>query len=145
MAARFYSGIRIQKSKKNEEEYNSFAFATNCLLAFYGSDDFIKQDEYEKILSCLEKGGAVIITIVEERYSRNVYPEVLVSNNNKLKWVGKVISICKDNNENVDLLRKTSLSVWSEDVLNEMFSDKKTDEMEQVNLPSLIKKQNVRP
>lgn len=69
-----------------------------------------------------------------------MYPEVLVSNNNKLKWVGKVISICKDNNENVDLLRKTSLSVWSEDVLNEMFSDKKTDEMEQVNLPSLIKK-----
>ena len=35
----------------------------------------------------IEKGGAVIITIVEERYSRNVYPEVFVSNNNKLKRV----------------------------------------------------------
>ena len=48
---------------------------------------FINPDEYEKILSCLGKGGAVIITIVEERCPRKVYPEVFVSNNNKLKRV----------------------------------------------------------
>ena len=47
----------------------------------------IRQDEYEKILSCLGKGGAVIITIVEEMYPRKVYPEVFVSNRNKLKRV----------------------------------------------------------
>ena len=76
------------RKAKNDEEFNSFAFATNCLFAFYGcTDDFITPVEYEKILSALEKGGAVIITIVEERYPRNVCPEVFVSNNNKLKKV----------------------------------------------------------
>ena len=77
-----------RRAKDNEEEQNSFAFATNCLCAFYGyPDDFINPDEYEKILSCLDKGGAVIISIVEEKYPRRVYPEVFVSNNNKLKRV----------------------------------------------------------
>lgn len=84
----FIQEAEFRKAKNNEEEFNSFAFATNCLFAFYGfPDDFISLVEYEKILSALEKGGAVIITIVEERYPRNVYPEVFVSNNNKLKKV----------------------------------------------------------
>lgn len=84
----FIEESEFRKAKNNEEEYNSFAFATNCLFDFYGyPDDFIHEDEYEKILSCLKKGGAVIITIVEERYPRNVYPEVFVSNKNKLKRV----------------------------------------------------------
>ena len=78
----------LRKPRMIKEEYNSFAFATNCLFAFYGlSEDFIRPDEYEKILSALEKGGAVIITVVEEKYPRRVYPKVFVSNNNKLKRV----------------------------------------------------------
>ena len=84
----FIQEAEFRKAKNNEEEFNSFAFATNCLFAFYGCpNDFISPVEYEKILSALEKDGAVIITIVEERYPRNVYPEVFVSNNNKLKKV----------------------------------------------------------
>ncbi len=84
----FIQESEFKKAKSDEEEYNSFAFATNCLFAFYGlPDDFINPREYEKILSDLDKGGAVIITVVEERYPRNVYPEVFVSNNNKLKKV----------------------------------------------------------
>lgn len=84
----FIQEAEFRKAKNNEEEFNSFAFATNCLFAFYGyPDDFISPVEYEKILSALEKGGTVIITIIEERYPRNVYPEVFVSNNNKLKKV----------------------------------------------------------
>ena len=84
----FIQESEFRKAKNDEEEFNSFAFATNCLFAFYGYvDDFITPVEYEKILSNLEKGGAVIITIVEERYPRNVYPEVFVSNNNRLKNV----------------------------------------------------------
>lgn len=42
--------------------------------------------------------------------------------------------------ENIDLLRKTSLFVLPEDILNAMFSDLKTDEMKQVNLIVLITK-----
>lgn len=78
----------FKKANTDDEEFDSFAFATNCLFSLYGCpNDFITRDEYEIILSALEKGGAVIITIVEERYPRNVYPEVFVSNNNKLKII----------------------------------------------------------
>ena len=50
----FIQESEFRKAKNNEEEYNSFAFATNCLFAFYGyPDDFINPDEYEKILSGL--------------------------------------------------------------------------------------------
>ena len=56
-------------------------------IAYYGIKGFICREEYEKILSCLEKGGAVIITLVDDRYRREVYPEVFVSNNNRLKRV----------------------------------------------------------
>ena len=46
----FIQESEFRKAKNNEEEYNSFAFATNCLFAFYGyPDDFINPDEYEKI------------------------------------------------------------------------------------------------
>lgn len=84
----FIQESEFKKGKNNDEEYNSFAFATHCLFAFYGSpNDFIRRNEYEKILSKLDKGGAVIITIVEEKYSRHIYPEVFVSNNNKLKKI----------------------------------------------------------
>lgn len=50
-------------------------------------DDFINRDEYEKILTMVDKGGAVIITVVEDRYSKRFYPEVFVSNNNRLMSV----------------------------------------------------------
>ncbi|MBQ9932762.1 MAG: hypothetical protein IJO69_02880 [Ruminiclostridium sp.] len=78
----------FKKAKTSDEEFNSFAFATNCLYAYYGHPDlYITQDEYDVILASLEKGGAVIISIVEERYPRRAYPEVYVSNNNRLKRV----------------------------------------------------------
>lgn len=83
----FIPASEYMKAKNNDEEFNSFAFATHALFLFYGQDDFINREEYEKILKQLEKNGAVIITIVEERYPRRIYPEVFVSNNNKLKRV----------------------------------------------------------
>lgn len=84
----FIQESEFKKAKDNEEEFNSFAFATNCLFAFYNCpDEYIYPDEYDKILGNLEKGGTVIISIVEEKYPRRVYPEVFVSNNNKLKRV----------------------------------------------------------
>ena len=53
------------------------------------------------------------------------------------KVLGKVISICKEDTENIDLLRKTSLSIFQEDLLNELFAELKTDDMKQFNLPEL--------
>ena len=45
----FIQEAEFKKAKNDDEEFNSFAFATNCLFAFYGlSDDFIQPAEYEK-------------------------------------------------------------------------------------------------
>ena len=56
------------------------------------------------------------------------------------KVLGKVIFICKDENEYIDLLRKTTLSVLSEEMLEEMFSGLKNSDTEQFNLPELVTK-----
>lgn len=84
----FIQEAEFKKAKNNDEEFGSFAFATNCLFALYGCpDEFISKDEYGIILDKLEKTGAVIISIVKEKYPRRVYPKVFVSNNNRLKKI----------------------------------------------------------
>lgn len=83
----FIEASEFMKAEKDDEEFNSFAFATHALFSFYERDDFIHRDEYEKILQMLDKNGAVIITVVEKKYPRRVFPEVYVSNNNRLKMV----------------------------------------------------------
>lgn len=52
-------------------------------------------------------------------------------------YYDKVIAICRDETESIDLLRKTTLSVLSEDMIAEMFSGFKNDEANQFNLPEL--------
>ena len=83
----FIQESEFKKAKNNDEEFNSFAFATHCLFSFYGRDEIISINEYEKILSNLEKGGAVIITIAVEKYPTRVFPVVYVSNSNHLKQI----------------------------------------------------------
>ena len=84
----FIEESEFKKAKNNDEEYDSFAFATNCLFSIYGSPyDYIKPEEYKKILSKLNKGGAVIITVIKEDYDRRIYPEVFISNNNKIEKI----------------------------------------------------------
>lgn len=51
--------------------------------------------------------------------------------------LGKVIAICKDETEEIDLLRKTSLSVLSDDMIAGMFSGLRTEGVKQYNLPEL--------
>ena len=78
----------LRKAQNDNEEYDSFAFATNCLFAFYGCpDDFITFEEYEQILPAVSKGGAVLITVVSEDYPRRIYPEAFVLNNNRVTKV----------------------------------------------------------
>ena len=53
------------------------------------------------------------------------------------KVLGKVIAICKDKMENIDLLRKTTLSVLPPNLLTEMFKGLQNDEAKQFNFPEL--------
>ena len=81
------TATEFNKAIKNDEEFNSFAFATHAFFSFYGSDRFIERGEYDCIRKLLGKNGAVIITAFEDRYPRQVRPEVFVSSSYGLKRV----------------------------------------------------------
>ena len=83
----FIAASEFNKAAKDEEEFNSFAFATHAFFSFYGLDSFISRSEYDYIQKFLDKNGAVIITAIEERYPRRIYREVYVSNNNKMRRI----------------------------------------------------------
>ena len=84
----FIMDTEFRKAEKDDEEFGSFAFATNCFAALYGEPErFIDRDMYEKILKNLKKGGAVIIRMKEVKYPKRLYWDVYVSNNQQLKKV----------------------------------------------------------
>ena len=93
-------------------------------LKHSGTIDFILSDQ---------KGTAVLSA--QEQYLANDNVSEIIGGH--FKVLGKVISICKDHTEEIDLLRKTSLSILSEGLLTEMFAGFKNEDMKQFNLPEL--------
>ena len=53
------------------------------------------------------------------------------------KVLGKVIKVCKDENDSINLLRKTTLDVLDDDSLNEFMSVFKDEELSSYNLPEI--------
>ena len=96
-------------------------------LKHSGTIDFILSDEK----------GSVVLSAQEQYLANDNISEILGGH---FKVLGKVIFICKDENEYIDLLRKTTLSVLSEKMLEEMFSGLKNSDTEQFNLPELVTK-----
>lgn len=96
-------------------------------LKHSGTIDFILSDER----------GTIVLSAQEQYLANDNVSEILGGH---FKVLGKVISICKDEKENIDLLRKTTLSVLSEKMLEEMFSGFKNSDTEQFNLPELVTK-----
>lgn len=114
------ANIKKQQDNKTINQIKSFGNE----LKHSGTIDFILSDE---------KGTAVLS--VQEQYLANDNISEIIGG--RFKVLGKVISVCKDDTEEVDLLRKTTLSILSENLLNEMFSGFKNDDMKQFNLPEL--------
>lgn len=114
-----------QKQKQNETAKQIQAFASE--LKYSGTIDFILADT---------KGTAVLSA--QEQYLANDNVSEIIGGH--FKVLGKVISICKDNTDEIDLLRKTSLSILSEEFLDEMFSGFQTLDEKQLHLPELITK-----
>lgn len=111
-----------QKQQDNKMLNQIKSFADE--LKHSGTIDFILSDE---------KGTAVLSA--QEQYLANDNVSEIIGG--RFKVLGKVISICKDNSEEIDLLRKTSLSILSEGLLTEMFAGFKNEDMKQFNLPEL--------
>lgn len=111
-----------QKSQDNKMLNQIKAFASE--LKNSGTIDFVLSDQ---------KGTAVLSA--QEQYLANDNISEIIGG--RFKVLGKVISVCKDGADEIDLLRKTSLSILSEELLTEIFSGFKIDNLKQFNLPEL--------
>lgn len=96
-------------------------------LKHSGTIDFILADD------C----GKIVLSAQEQYLTNDNVSEILGGH---FKVLGKVICICQDENESIDLLRKTTLSILSEEMVAEMFSGLKNNDTQQFNLPKLVTK-----
>lgn len=111
-----------QKKKDDEMIKQIKLFADE--LKHSGTIDFILSDNK----------GTTVLSVQEQYLANDNISEIIGGH---FKVLGKVIFICKEDTGNIDLLRKTSLSILQEDLLNEMFAEFKTEDMKQFNLPEL--------
>lgn len=116
------------KQKKQQDQTVSKqiqSFASE--LKHSGTVDFILSD----------KKGTVVLSAQEQYLSNDNISEIL---GGRFKVLGKVIAVCKDNSESIDLLRKTTLSILSDDILTTLFAAFQDVEFKQFNFPELITK-----
>lgn len=113
---------KAQKQQDNELVRQIKSFADE--LKHSGTIDFMLSDSI----------GTVVLSAQEQYLSNDNISEILGGH---FKVLGKVIAICKDETENIDLLRKTTLAVLPIDMISEMFSAFQNDETKQFNLPEL--------
>lgn len=113
---------KAQKQQENETVKQIKSFADE--LKHSGTIDFILSDT----------AGTVVLSAQEQYLSNDNISEIIGGH---FKVLGKVIAICKDKTENIDLLRKTTLSILPIDLLTEMFSGFQNDDTKQFNLPEL--------
>lgn len=112
-----------QKQQDNETVRQIKSFASE--LKHSGTIDFILSDAK----------GTVVLSAQEQYLANDNISELL---GGRFKVLGKVIAICRDNTESINLLRKTTLSILPEALLTEMFSGLQTDEAAQFNLPAFV-------
>lgn len=93
-------------------------------LTHSGTIDFVLSDEH-----------ANAVLSVQEQYLANDNISEIIGG--RFKVLGKVISVCRDEEDNIDLLRKTSLANLSEEIKTEILSTFNSDKMSQFKLPEM--------
>lgn len=116
---------RTQQQQENEIVKQIKSFAEE--LKHSGTIDFILTDSV----------GTVVLSAQEQYLANDNVSEII---GGRFKVLGKVIAICHDETEEIDLLRKTTLSILPEELLNQLFSGFNTSETAQFNLPTLVTK-----
>ena len=117
----------MKNKKQNENKLVTQMRALINDLKHSGTIDFILSDNnFTAVLSAQEK------YLANENISEMI--------GGRFKVLGKVISVCNHENESIDLLRKTTLSILPENTLSEMFSIFDGKEYEQFSFPKLVTK-----
>lgn len=113
---------KAQKQQQDETMKKIKSFASE--LKHSGTVDFILSDS----------AGTVVLSAQEQYLSNDNISEILGGH---FKVLGKVIAICADKTESIDLSRKTTLSILPHDLLADMFLCLQNEDMKQYNLPEL--------
>lgn len=113
---------KAQKKQAQETIQQIQSFSNE--LKHTGTIDFIMSDAE----------GTVVLSLQEQYLSNDNISEIL---GGRFKILGKVIKVCKESSESIDLLRKTTLSIFPETALNDVFVGLQNEELKQCNLPEL--------
>ena len=118
LSAKDKSGTAKQQHNAIISQINSFSDE----LKHSGTIDFILSDAK----------GTIVLSTQEQYLSNDNISEII---GGSFKVLGKVIAICKDGSDNISLLRKTTLSLLSESMLEQMFAGFNIKEHQEFNLP----------
>jgi hypothetical protein len=116
---------RVQKQQENETLKQINALAGD--LKHSGTIDFILTDS-----QC-----TAVLSAQEQYLANDNISEML---GGRFKVLGKVIAVCRDENDSIDLLRKTTLSILPDNMLDELVAGFKSDSFDQYHFPKLITK-----
>lgn len=113
---------RNQKQQDNETVKQIKSFSAE--LKHSGTIDFILTDQH----------GTVVLSAQEQYLANDNVSEILGGH---FRVLGKVIAICKDKDDSIDLLRKTTLSIFPTDTLTDLLSALQNNGFDELNLPEL--------
>lgn len=83
----------------------------------------------------LEGDNSTLVLSAQEQYLANDNISEILGG--KFKILGKIIKICKDENESINLLRKTTLSILDNENMKGLLDAFKSDDFAQFNLPQM--------
>lgn len=122
-------GEKTQAKKQKQQESKTVkqikAFASE--LKHSGTIDFV-----------LSGGKCTAVLSAQEQYLENDNISEILGG--RFKMLGKVISVCANEDDSIDLLRKTSLSILPESSLDGFAAETESDGLKQLNLPDFITK-----
>lgn len=120
---------QAKEKQRQEKEIAKQMQALANDLKHSGTIDFILCDS-----------NCTAVLSVQEQYLANDNVSELIGG--RFKVLGKVISIYESEKESIDLLRKTTLSILPEKILNDMVEGFKDEELKEYHLPRLVTKIN---
>lgn len=83
----------------------------------------------------LENSNGTLVVSTQEQYLSNDNISEIIGG--RFKILGKVIKICKESNDSINLLRKTSLYLLDKNSLDEFLAIFNSDDIKQFNLPNV--------
>ena len=104
------SRTQVKDQKQQDNEIIKQMKLISEELKHSGTIDFILSD----------KSGTVVLSAQEQYLSNDNVSEIL---GGRFRVLGKVIAICKNQNESIDLLRKSTLSLIPQGIIEQSFSE----------------------